>query len=201
MRTLAILNRKGGTSKTTLAVNLAAVLVERRPVVLVDADPQGSASSWAQSFEGVRVVHVPTLAGLRLELATQGEGVRVVDAPPHDAAIAGVIFMAADLVLVPVGPSPLDLEAAQPLLEAIATGHRRGLAVLVLTDARTTAPKRAREVLAGFGVPLARTEIGRRIAHVEAVAARLPVTTFEPNGQAANEVRALAREVARRLEV
>jgi chromosome partitioning protein len=200
MKTLGVLNRKGGAGKTTLAVNLAAVLAERRPVVLVDADPQGSASAWAANFEGVRVVHVPTIAGLRLELATQGEGVRVVDAPPHDAAIAGVVFAAADLVLVPVGPSPLDLEAAKPLLEAIASGQRRGLAVLVLTDARTSLPEKARAALKGFGVPLAVAELGRRVAFVESAAARLPVTEYEPNGAAALELRSLAREVLRRLE-
>jgi len=199
MRTLAILNRKGGTGKTTLAVNLTAVLAERRPVVLVDADPQGSAIAWAGALEGVRVVHAPDVAGLRRALAAQGEGVLLVDGPPHDAEVNGVIFQAANLVLVPVGPSPLDLEAARPLLDALAAGHRRGLVVLVLTDGRTTAPERAREVLATFGVPLARTELGRRIAHVQAVAARLPVTAFEPNGRAAAEVRGLCREVVRHL--
>jgi chromosome partitioning protein len=201
MRILAVLNRKGGTGKTTLAVNLAAVLAERRPVALVDADPQGSAIAWAGALEDVRVVHTPDVAGLRRVLVAGGEGVFLVDGPPADAEVNGVIFRAADLVVVPVGPSVLDLEAARPLLEALAGGHPRGLAVLVLTDARTTAPGRARDVLVRFSVPVAGVEIGRRIAHVEAVAARLPVTVYEPNGQAANEIRALAREVTRRLEV
>jgi len=195
---LAVLNRKGGAGKTTLTVNVAAVLAETRPVLLVDADAQGSAFRWRGRVEAVHLPDPERLANL-LARATPG-AVFVVDGPPHDEAANLAAWQAADVVAVPVTPSLLDVDAARPLLEALAQGVRKGLAVLSLVDGRSLARVEVRRVLGGLGVPVAEAELARRVAHVDAVAARRAVTEYEPAGKAAHEVRAVAGELARLLE-
>ena len=199
---LAVVNRKGGAGKTTLAVNLAIALSDRVAVTIIDADPQRSASIWLSGGDehGVEVVLAGDATTLKNELERARPGVVVVDCPPFDAEISLVALDHADLVLVPVAPSPLDLEAAAPLLRALATGARRGMAVLTMADVRTILYRDALEWLRVRGVPVAVVSIGRRVAFAEAAIAHLGVTDYD-HGAAAVETRLLADEVAGRLGV
>jgi chromosome partitioning protein len=199
---LAVVNRKGGAGKTTLAVSLAVALADRVAVTLIDADPQRSASIWIGGGEqqGVAVVLAGDAVTLSLELAKSRPGVVVVDCPPFDAEITQVALDHADLVLVPVAPSPLDLEAAAPLLRALATGARRGLAVLTMADTRTVLYRDALDWLRARGVPVATVSVGRRVAFAEASIAHMGVTDYD-HGAAAVETRLLAAEVAERMGV
>ena len=121
---VSFLNQKGGVGKTTLAVHTAAaVALAGHKVVLVDADPQGSALDWLASREAEPLFPVvgmprPVLHRQVAELAA-GCDLLVIDGPPSLTNIARSAMMASDLVLIPVTPSPYDVWAAGELVRLI----------------------------------------------------------------------------------
>ncbi len=120
---ISLLNQKGGVGKTTLAFHLATALALRgRRVLLVDADPQGSALDWAASRQGallVPAVGLPTKTlhkDIQTHHALNYDDI-VIDGPPRVNELARAAIMAADIVLIPVQPSPYDVWAAKEIIE------------------------------------------------------------------------------------
>lgn len=118
---IAFVNQKGGVGKTTLAVNVADAIARRgKRVLLIDADPQGSALDWAAAREESHneeegdvlfsVVGLPTNF-IHKELAPLGRDYDcvVIDGPPRVNKVTTAAIMASDLVLIPVQPSPYDV--------------------------------------------------------------------------------------------
>jgi len=117
-------NQKGGTGKTTLAVHLAhAIALAKARVLLVDADPQGSAGGWAAAREDKPPFPVIGLAQntLHRDLPSLLEGYDhcVIDSPPRVSALARSAILAADLVLIPVQPSSYDVWAASETIQLV----------------------------------------------------------------------------------
>jgi chromosome partitioning protein len=121
---LAITNLKGGTGKTTSAVHLASGLGRRGRTLLIDADPQGSATEWALLIgdECPFTLRTDADSDLHLRLPDIARGFEhvVIDTPPgHDAIVRAAVLAATD-VLIPLAPSLMDVNRLRPTIEMIA---------------------------------------------------------------------------------
>ena len=114
MPIVAIVNQKGGTGKTTLATNLACAFAGNSPVLLLDADAQGSSQDWADSQPQRRLnLEVRGAEPGRLlqdvRRLAAGYGWVIIDGPAGISRTSADAVRAADLVLIPAKPSPLDV--------------------------------------------------------------------------------------------
>ena len=205
---VALLNQKGGVGKTTLALHLAGAWASRgERVTLVDADPQASALDWSQqrSREGLpRLFGVVGLARDTLhreapELARDADHV-VIDGPPRVAALMRSALLAADLVLIPVQPSPLDGWASAEMLALLGEAriYRPELAarfVLNRCGARTVLARETAAMLADHDPPVLATTIGQRVAFAMSAQCGRLVGELDEGGPAAREITALAAEI------
>ena len=121
---LAFLNQKGGVGKTTLAVHVAAALARRSTkVLLIDADPQGSALDWAACRSAAVLFPVIGLPKPTLHKEIPAHlphyDYILIDGPPRVNDLARSAIMAADFVVIPVQPSPYDVWAAKDIVDLI----------------------------------------------------------------------------------
>ena len=208
-RIIAVGNLKGGVGKSTLAVNLACELAGSLRVHLLDADAQATAAEWMAAGNLPITGEALPLddqrhAGAWIKRVTAADAdLVVIDLPPHTGAATAAALILADLFIVPVAPSGLDLRAAAKALDMlrearIARGDGKPAALLVPSkvDRRTGAGREIEAALHEIGEPVG-PAIGLRAVFVDSATANDWVGAFAPRSIAHQEIAALAAVVDR----
>ena len=193
-RTLAIVSQKGGAGKTTLAIHLAAAATRAGQISLViDIDPQASASQWAEwrKDHPPEVIDSapPRIAAKIAAAADQGAELVVIGTPPHADLAASKAVECADLVLIPCRPSAFDLAAMRTTIRLVALLSKR--AFVVFAAGPPHAPRiyaDAEELVAGFGANVCPIHLPDRAIYRHAVAAGQTVFELDQQGKAAMEI-------------
>jgi chromosome partitioning protein len=198
MRTIAIISQKGGAGKTTLAVHLAAAAASEIVTLVVDTDPQATASRWSEWRGGTDPEIIDCgapslLAGKLSKAAELGAELAVIDTPPHADAMARQAARLADLILIPCRPKAFDLAAIEATAELVKASDKPAFVVLMAGPPK--APliyKEAAEVIEGsFGLQLAPVMLPERAAFHHSTAQGRTAEDFDRSGKAAGEIRAL----------
>jgi chromosome partitioning protein len=197
MRTIALINQKGGVGKTTVALHLAAAFWQHgRNTLILDLDPQASAAEWHDA-RSAEMPHVESIQPARLakvveharEIAT---GVLILDTAPHAEATAIEAARCADLVLVPCQPSIMDLRAMRKTIELLKLVKVPAFAILNGVPAHGVVADEAAEMIeTGLGLPVCPIRLGDRVAYNRCLISGQTAQEFEPHGKAAREIEQL----------
>jgi len=205
-KVITIAQQKGGAGKTTVAAHLAIAWSQRgKRVAVVDIDPQGSLTHWhkirEERFgEGYTGVTFTALSGWRVgsEIARlrRNHDIIIIDSPPHTETEARTAIRSADMIIVPVQPSPTDLWATKATLDL---AKAENIPVRVVLN-RVSANSKLAPAIAKELPDLAKSTLGNRVLFAAALMEGRCATEVAPSSPAALEVKALAEEISRMLK-
>ncbi len=208
---IAVANQKGGCSKTTTAINLAAIPKETgADVLLIDADPQQSAIKWrgiaqegAVPFEVVSIPK-PVLHQAAPSFAQKYDYV-VIDCPPGTEEISKSALIAARLAIIPIKPSPFDIWSGTEVISLIKRAQQLNpnldaRFLLSMKIPNTRIAKDSSELLGKYPFKIFETQISQRVALAECVIEGLTVLQYAPTGESSKEFRELGKEVLASLK-
>lgn len=207
-KVIVIAQQKGGAGKTTLAIQLAVAWQKAgKQVAMLDVDPQGSLAAWrdlrdrtvgeddgpvVEALSGWRL-------GNRLTSAARDAALVIVDSPPHAETDAKAAIRAADLVVLPIQPTMLDLWATEATLTLAEAEKTKALLVLNRTPPRGLAAEAVIAEIKKKKWSLARTRLGNRQAFAASISDGKGVAETAPKSAAGKEIEALAKEIFRRV--
>lgn len=208
MQVVSFVSQKGGSGKSTLAISCAVAAKEAgKRVILLDLDPQETASDWYKRREEetpqVERINSNELSKVIKGLYANDVDIALIDTPGRDAPATNSAMRVSHACVIPSQTSPADLVATKPTVRAIERLQKPIVFVLnqVQRGRGGDDTFRVREAEAGlrlFGI-VSPIRVGRRMVHQDAFGAALGVTEFEPEGVAAAEIRDLWKWLNRKM--
>lgn len=200
-KVITVAQQKGGAGKTTVAAHIAVALSQKgNRVAVIDIDPQGSLTHWhkirEERFgEGYTGLTFSSVSGWRVA----GEVTRlrrscdyvIIDSPPHTETEARTAIRSADIIVIPVQPSPTDLWATKATLEL--AKHEKVPVRVVLN--RVAANSRLAQTIAAELPEMAETTLGNRVLFAASLMEGRCATEVDPSSVAAQEIKALVKEI------
>jgi chromosome partitioning protein len=214
MKTLTVTHLKGGVGKTTLAVNIACALASqvkrRQRVILIDADTNGPAASWLEGDQPVIVERLPFGEGedastwtRRIGELAAGRDWCVIDLPANLGRVTAAALILADLALIPVTASGLDLTVTEEQLKLVrdarnVRGVKKPKIILVPSrvDRRTAIGREIEGELHRYNEPVG-PAITSRVQLVDAVTSKQWIGEFAPRSVAHRQIEALVSVIHR----
>jgi chromosome partitioning protein len=202
---ITVAQQKGGSGKTTLAVHLAVHFMRAgRSVAVLDIDPQGSLGRWfmtrVERTEGGPGMEFSTASawgvGYEVGKLKRAHEIVIVDTPPKADSDLRPALREADLALVPIAASALDLWATEAVLDLVDRAGRPALTVLNRARPGTRVHAETLAEMRALPAPVADAALNNRVIYAEAMGHGLGVTEVARTGPAGAEIAALADEVA-----
>jgi len=208
MKTIIIANQKGGSGKSTMTVHLAAAAeaAGHGPVVISDTDPQGTAADWFNQRKKAGIetprysaLSLANLSGRVRDLGNAGAAYLFIDTAPSIGAVNADLFALADLILIPLNPTPADLRALVKGLPLVRQSGKPFQFVLSRVRPNLRNNDGTAAALEALGVVLA-ARMHERVIYAETFAHGKTALETDAKGIAAQEVAALWIEVREKLE-
>jgi chromosome partitioning protein len=205
MKTIAILSQKGGAGKTTLAINLAvAVNLAKKKSVIIDIDPQVSATSWHDSRQLETPVVVSAQANRlknMIEVAEEsGADFVFIDTAPHSESSALASDRIDDFVLIPCRPAILDLRAIGSTINIVKLAGTKSAVVLTCVPPRGSLAYESANAVSSYDIALSPVRIGHRTAFIHSLTSGQAVQEYEPKGKATAEITALYKWILKQVK-
>lgn len=203
MQVIAFAARKGGSGKTTLAAHLAVEASRSGdgPVILIDTDPQQSLRDWWKDRQAPEPQLLEAELGTlesELRAVAGNPGYVFVDTPPLDSGAISTVVAVADLVVIPVKPSPHDLRGVAVTVELVKQLGKPFVFVVNQAIARAGLTQQAPLVLSQFG-PVALTVVHARVDYAGSMTDGRTVQEIEASGKGAGEMSSLWKYVKAQL--
>jgi chromosome partitioning protein len=208
MKTIVVANQKGGSGKSTVAVHLAAAaeVAGDGPIVISDTDPQGTAADWFNQRKKAGI-DTPRYSPLTLfdlrerirALDAAGAAYLFIDTAPSIGAVNADLFAVADLILIPLNPTPADLRALVKGLPLVRESAKPFNFILSRVRPNLRNNDGAAIALHALGLVLA-TRMHERVIYAETFAHGKTALETDPKGVAAQELTSLWTGVKDKLE-